>query len=151
MFTTEVLLVLLFMAGQHARAADPMVITLSCDGTVTDTSSTSLPIDRQPKPVEKMGVVANLNERSVSFMNFVAPIASVDAASISFNGEGSGQAAQIGSNAGYTTRIDGLLDRVTGHMGADIMIYGKKQLSDPNSILTREHFDVLCKATNRVF
>src|SRR5438067_11610182 len=120
---TAVLLGLLLMAGQHVRAADPMVITLSCDGdgTITDTTSTSvIPIDRQPKPIAKMGVAANLNERSVSFMGFVAPISSVDAASINFNGEQIGPVAQIASNAGYTIRIDGILDRVTGHMGADI-------------------------------
>ena len=70
---TAFLLALLLMAGQQARAepkvkarAEPKVITLSCDGTVTDTTTTSLSIDRQPQPIEKMGVVANLNERTVT-------------------------------------------------------------------------------------
>ena len=65
------LLALLLMAGQQARAADPAVITLSCNGKITDS---------EPKPVEKMGVVANLKERTVSFMGFIAPISTVDAA-----------------------------------------------------------------------
>jgi hypothetical protein len=137
------------MVGQRALAeAAPAVITLSCDGTIADTTSPpTIPTDRQPKSVEKMGVVANLNERAVSFMGFVAPIVSVDAANISFNGE------QVGPKAApeYTQRIDGYLDRVTGHMVADTTTYETKKLSDPNAILTREHFDVLCKATTRIF
>lgn len=70
---TAFLLALLLMAEQEARAepkvkagAEPKVITLSCDGTVTDTTTTSLSIDRQPQPIEKKGVVANLNERTVT-------------------------------------------------------------------------------------
>ena len=72
-----------------------------------------MPLDRQPKPIEKMGVVANLNERTVSFMSWVAPINTVDAASIQFHGEQAGPGAQIAAKAGYTQRIDGILDRVT--------------------------------------
>ena len=62
---TAFLLALLLMTEQEARA-EPKVITLSCDRTVTDTTTTSLSIDRQPQPIEKMGVVANLNERTVT-------------------------------------------------------------------------------------
>ncbi len=149
--TTAALLALLSMAGQYARAADPTVITLSCDGTVADTSSTSLPIDREPKPIEKMGVVANLNERTLSFQGYIAPIQIVDAAAISFDGEVVGPLAQIASKAGYTQRIDGILDRVTGHMTADTMTSQTKTLAAPNSVITRDHYDMLCKATNRVF
>ena len=151
MKTSTILLVLLFIGGQHARAVEPKVIILSCDGTVTDTSSTSLPIDRQPKPVKKMGVVANLNERTVSFMGWVAPINLLDAASIQFGGGEIGPGAQIAAKAGYTQRIDGILDRVTGHMEADTMTYETKKLSDLSSSITKDHYDVLCKATNRVF
>jgi len=57
---TAFLLALLLMAEQEARA-EPKVITLSCDRTVSDTTTTPLSIDR-----EKMGVVANLNERTVT-------------------------------------------------------------------------------------
>jgi hypothetical protein len=149
---TAVLFALLLMAQQQAAAEnDPKIVTLSCDGTITDTSSTPIPTDRDPKPIEKMGVVVNLNERTVSFIGFIAPISTVDAAAINFNGELIGPVAQIGNKEGYTTRIDGILDRVTGHMAADTMTYTTKKLSDPNSIVIRGHYDVLCKATNRVF
>ena len=142
---------LLLMAAQQARAADPTVITLSCDGTITDKSSSSLPTD-EPKPIQKMGVVANLKERTVSFIGFIAPISTVDAAAINFSGEQIGPAAKIASKNGYTTRIDGILDRVTGHMVAAVWTY-KKGDDDPASLLgnVTDHYDVLCKATNRVF
>jgi hypothetical protein len=113
------------------RAADPKIITLSCDGTLTDTT-------HQPKPIEKVGVVANLNERTVSFMGWVAPINNVDAAGINFNGK------PVGGPEGDTQRIDGYLDRVTGHMIADTTT---SSLNSP----IRDHYDVLCKVTNRVF
>lgn len=139
--------------GLHAAAKnEPKVVTLSCDGTTADTTSApTIPVDHQPKSIEKMGVVANLNERTVSFMGFVAPISTVDAASVNFDGETTGQGGQIASVEGFTMRIDGYLDRVTGHMVADTMTYETKKLSDPTNILTRSHYDVLCKATNRVF
>jgi hypothetical protein len=144
-----VLIACVSMVGQHALAEnEPKVITLSCDGTRTDTSSApTIPIDHEPKPIEKMGVVANLNERTVSFQGWVAPIISVDAASINFDGE------PIGTTQahGYTQTIDGYLDRVTGHLIADTMTYETKKLSDANAVVTRDHYDVLCKATNRVF
>jgi hypothetical protein len=135
----------------QAAENEPKVVTLSCAGTLTDTTSTSqIPIDHQPKPIERMGVVANLNERTVSFMGFVAPISTDNAASINFNGEDE-PSAQTARKAGYTVRIDGYLDRVTGHMIADIMTYETKRLSDPNAIIDKDSYDVLCKATNRVF
>jgi hypothetical protein len=146
-----ILLALLQMAGQQATAEnEPKVITLSCSGTVADTSSGPIPADHKPKPLEKMGVVANLNDGAVSFIDFVAPISSVDAASFNFNGGQTGPVAQIARKEGDTIRIDGYLDRVTGHMVADIMTYQTKELSGPNSSLTSEHFDMLCKVTNRV-
>ena len=98
-----------------------------------------------------MGVVANLNERTVSFMGFIAPIILFDESVISFNGDQIGRLAQIASETGLSTRIDGILDRVTGHMTADIWTHSKG--SDPASLLSdvRNHYDVLCKATSRVF
>jgi hypothetical protein len=151
MMMRPILLALLLMSGQPAQAADPTVITLSCDGTTTDKSSTPLVTDHEPKPIQKMGVVANLNDRTVSFMGFIAPIILFDASVISFNGDQIGRAAQIASETGLSMRIDGILDRVTGHMTADIWTHSKSP--DPASRLSdvRDHYDVLCKATNRVF
>jgi hypothetical protein len=80
-----------------------------------------------------------------------APISSTDAANINFNGEQLGPVAQIAGKQGYTIRIDGNLDRVTGHMAMYVMAYETKRLSDPNNSIVSDHYDVLRKATNRVF
>jgi hypothetical protein len=148
-----VLLALLLMTQQQAAAEnDPKIVTLSCDGTVTDkTSSAPIPTDinHDPKPIEKMGVVVNLNERTVSFQGWTVPISIADAATINFNGEEIGAVGQIAAKQGLTHRIDGILDRVTGHMAADTMTYETKKLSDPNSSIVRAHYDVLCKATTQ--
>ena len=78
---TTLLALLLLMAGQHARAAEPKVITMSCDGTLTSR------VDNvKPEPMKKMGVVVNLDERTVSFLGYVAHIKDVDAANITFGG-----------------------------------------------------------------
>jgi hypothetical protein len=151
--TTALVLLPLVLSG-YALAAEPTVITLSCEGTVTDkTSWAPIPtdIDHDPKPMGKMGVVVNLNERTVSFQGWTVPISIADAATISFNGDEIGPVGQIAAKEGLTYRIDGTLDRVTGHMTADTMTYETKKLSDPTSSIVRAHYDVLCKATNRVF
>jgi hypothetical protein len=49
-----------------------------------------------------MGLVVNLDERTVSFMGWVAPINLLDAASIQFGGGEIGPGAQIAAKAGYT-------------------------------------------------
>jgi hypothetical protein len=42
----------LALAGHYAQAAEPTVITLSCDGTITTTAN-----DAKPELVNKMGVI----------------------------------------------------------------------------------------------
>jgi len=114
-------------------------------GTITDrTTSAPVPTDHQPNPKEKMGVVWNLTERTVSFQGFVVPISSVDAASINFNGEQIGPVAQIANKEGYTNRIDGILDSLAGHMAADTMTSGTKRLSDPSSSIVKDHTTTCC-------
>ena len=137
--TSALMLLPLVLSGGHAVAAEnePKIVTLSCDGTLTGKA-------HEPKPIEKMGVVANLNERTVSFIGFIAPIGSADEASINFNGE---QIGPMGSGPEYTTRIDGILDRVTGHMIADTMTFFIKRMG----VIGEDHYDLLCKVTNRVF
>jgi len=59
-FTAMVLAVVL--AWQQAQAAEATVITLSCDGKVTDGKS----VDAKPDPVSKLGVVVNFAEQNIS-------------------------------------------------------------------------------------
>ena len=93
----------------HARAAEnePKVITLSCDGTLTRTYGANKPAD--PEPLQKTGVVVNLDEQTVFFLGYVVPIYDVDEASINFG------ARQI-VDYGFSVAITGNIDRVTGRM-----------------------------------
>ena len=133
----------LAVAVVAAAAAEPTVITLSCDGTITDKTTTPL----QPKPIERMDVVVDLDEQTVSFHAYIAPINDVDAASISFGGEQIDLVAQLALEAKViTTDIRGVLDRVTGHLLATTTLYPTKQPYDPNTIVVSDEYDVDCKA-----
>jgi hypothetical protein len=137
--TAVLLVALLLTAGQQTRAAEPQVITMSCDGTYADTMNRE-----QQESVQKMGLVVNLDERTVSFVGYVARIDQVDAANIHFGGEQIG-----GRNVGLSIGMMGDVDRVTGHMKATIITSDPKKQPDPNPVVST--FDVLCKAANRVF
>jgi hypothetical protein len=72
-------------AGQYAQGAEPTVITLACDGKVTDARAS----EAKPEAINNMGLVVNLTERTVSgFERIVAQINKLDAAHISFAGTG---------------------------------------------------------------
>ena len=59
------LLALLLISRQHTRAAETNVITLSCDGTFTNS-------DTMPEPVGSMDIVVNFDERTVYFLGYLA-------------------------------------------------------------------------------
>jgi hypothetical protein len=59
----------------HARANEPKVITLSCEGTLIPTYGASRPEAAQPLP--RTGVVVNLDAQTVFFLGYVAPIHNV--------------------------------------------------------------------------
>jgi hypothetical protein len=63
-----VLLAVVAMARQQALAEnEPKVVTLLCDGTATDTHITnSTPYPGAAEQLPKVGVIVNLNERTVS-------------------------------------------------------------------------------------
>jgi hypothetical protein len=120
-----------------AYAADPIVFALSCDGTVDVTGWS------KPQPTERMGVVVNLEDKTVSFKGWAARINYVDAAHIQFGGKQLGQQIE-----GVDITITGYIDRVTGHMTASAMMTDP---SLPTSSPTDTTFDMYCKPTNRVF
>jgi hypothetical protein len=60
-------LALLMMVGQHADAQTPTIINLSCDGTVKNGTADA-------EPVNKMGLVVNLAERTVLGFGIVAEV-----------------------------------------------------------------------------
>ena len=102
------------VAAVTTAAAEPTVITLSCDGTITD--KTTIPL--QLKPIERMDVVVDLDEQTVSFQAYIAPINDVDPASISFGGEQIDLVLAPEAKV-ITTNIRGMFDRVTGHNARD--------------------------------
>jgi hypothetical protein len=80
----NVLCTLLTMIGlSTAKAEEPTVTTLSCDGT------TKVYVKREEgvNPVAKMGVVVNIAERTVLFDGRVAHIDHIDARTIFFGGD----------------------------------------------------------------
>jgi len=120
------------LAWQQAQAAEATVITLSCNGNVTDGKS----VDAKPDPVNKLGVVVNFAEQNVSFAGYVVPISRVDAANVTFEGEVKGVAFGLS----LSTTVSGMVDRVTGAMTATTQTQS-----------TMLNWDLLCKPANRLF
>jgi len=118
----------LALVGHHAQAAEPTLLTLSCNGKVTRSTKASEP---QPEPINNVGLVVNLADRTVSFLGFVAQIESIDASNVSFHGD---------STKPYTVLVMGDIDRVTGAVSAAILTTGRT-----------DSYDLLCKVTNRLF
>jgi hypothetical protein len=133
-------------SAAEATANEPKVVTLSCDGTLTTTTITNSKVDPpltpSPQQMQKVGVVVNLDERTVSFLD-VARINDVDAANVDFG------STQTGRYEGFNIGIRGTIDRVTGYMDATATTTGSKALPGYNAV--ESHYEMLCKATNRVF
>ena len=93
----SVMTVFAFAAAAHyALGAEPSVITLSCDGRLTNTRVANA----KPQPINRMNMVVNFADKTVSFSGHSAGIDKADVAHISFSGE---------NNA-----VHGEIDRVTG-------------------------------------
>jgi hypothetical protein len=86
----------LVAAERCALGAEPSVITLSCDGRLTNTRIGNA----KPQPINKLNMVVNFADKTVSFSGHSAGIDKADVAHISFSGE---------NNA-----VHGEIDRVTG-------------------------------------
>jgi hypothetical protein len=119
----------LLLAGYYAQAAEPTVITLSCDGTVKINVGKN---EGQLESINKVGVVVDLAKHTVAFAGNVAHIDSVDAAVISFGGDALQGDPQL--------RATGDIDRVTGMMSAATV----------NGIIVTS-YNLLCKPTTRLF
>jgi hypothetical protein len=91
-----------------------------------------------PQPLQKTGVVVNLDEQTVFFLGYVVPIDEVDEASINFGG------MQI-VDYGFRIAVKGNIDRVTGRMDATIVLSDPTKQPDPNTATI--HYDVVCRAT----
>jgi hypothetical protein len=129
-------LALLPLVLSHARVAqdEPKVITLSCDGMLTPTYSDNKLVG--PQPLQKAGVVADLDEQTVFFLGYVAPIEGVDWPGIHFGGR------QI-VDYGFIAEISGNINRATGHMDATLLMSDPTQPRDP--VIATIKYDMVCK------
>ena len=132
------LALLLLVFGSHTRAAEnePKVVTLSCDGMLTPTYGVNKPADSQP--LQNSSVVVNLDEQTIFFLGYVAPIQDVEGAIIHFGG------MQI-VDYGFSVAIRGNIDRATGRMDATLVLSDPQQPHDPNTATIR--YDLVCKAS----
>jgi len=133
---TTALALLPLVVGGHAPADEnePKVITLSCDGTLTPPYGANKP--EVPQPLQKAGVIVNLDEQTVFFFGYVIPIDDVDEASINFGGR------QI-VDYGFSVAIRGNIDRVSGRMDATTVLSDPTKQPDPNTATI--HYDMICK------
>ena len=136
---TTALALLPLVLGGHARAAEnePKLITLSCDGTLTPTYGANKP--EAPRPLQKTGVIVNLDERTVFFLGYVAPIYDVEEAAINFGG-------RLIVDYGFSIAIMGNIDRATGRMDVTTVLSDPTKQPDPNTATI--HYDVICEATD---
>ena len=123
--------------GGHARADEPKVITLFCEGTLTPTYGANKP--EAPQPLQKTGVVVNLDEQTVFFLGYVVPIESVDEASINFG-------ARQTVDYGFSSAITGHIDRASGRMAITTATLDPTKPNDPSIATLR--YDVICATTS---
>jgi hypothetical protein len=125
----------LVLTWHCAQATETTVITLSCDGTIRETSANAT-----QEPINKMGLVVNLAEHTVSFAGYVAQIDKVDAANISFTEEENNKLQLAGRGSGTGVAVTGDIDRVTGAV-----------LITQFSTVSTFTYDLLCKPATRLF
>jgi hypothetical protein len=133
--TTALVLLPLVLSGGHARAADPTVVALSCDGTLTATYGANKPKNMETS--EKISVIVNLDDQTMFFLGYVVPINDVDQASINFGGR------QM-VDYGFGINISGHIDRASGRMEVTTVTLDPTKPDDPNIATLR--YDVGCEA-----
>jgi hypothetical protein len=131
------LVLLLLVLMDRARSDEPKVITLSCEGTLTPTYGANKP--EAPQPLQKTGVVVNLDERTVFFLGYIVPIESVDGASIDFG-------ARQTVDYGFSIGIMGHIDRASGRMAVTTTTLDPTKPNDPN--IAALSYDVICESNN---
>ena len=130
---TVAALLALLLAARYPQAAEPVVITLSCEGTITNSfgGDATHPIHAKPKPIKIGFMVVNLAEQTVSGFNIAARIEKIDAAHISFNTESK---LSLGSIS------------VVGEL-----IVSPAVMATTTTKTTSDYYELACKAASRVF
>jgi hypothetical protein len=126
--TTTVLGLLLIASS--VQAAEPTVIYLSCDGTRRQDTE-------EPDLVDKMGLIVNLGEHTVSTSDVLAHIDMALPDRVEFSSEDIGRVLVV------TTT--GFIDHVTGKTR---ITYTTKF---DNEYVGTTVYDLVCKVSNRLF
>jgi len=127
----------ILLSAPIAQSAEPIVITLSCDGKKTDAKSP----DAKPEAIANMGLVVNLKEKTVSGVaGVIARINKVDAAHISFANNRKTSLLGIHSEPSGDLSVLGDIDRVTGAVSVTTM-----------TPAATYQYDLTCKPANRMF
>ena len=87
-------------------------IILSCNGTNKLTAA-----DVKPDSITNLGIIVNLADRTVAFMDYVTPVTLISATLVSF----SGRQTPVVFGVKKPFIIDGSIDPVTGHTSIDWM------------------------------
>jgi hypothetical protein len=104
----------LLLWSAHAQQ-QPSSIILSCNGTSKLTAVTTA--DVKPDSITNLGIMVNLADRTVTFMDYVAPVTLISATLVSF----SSRQTPVVFGVRKPFIIDGSIDPVTGHTSIDWM------------------------------
>jgi hypothetical protein len=107
--TSAILMLALVLPAQAQQSGS--TITLSCNGTSKLTATAAA--DLKPDPITNLGIIVNVADRTVTFMDYVTPVTRISATLVSFSGRQTPPAAFGLKGKPFT--IDGSIDRVTGH------------------------------------
>jgi hypothetical protein len=99
------LLLILPLAPAHAQTP----ITLSCNGTSKLTATSAA--DLKPDPITNVGIIVNVADRTVAFLDYITPVTGISATLVSFSGRQTPVAFGV---KGKPFTINGSIDRVTG-------------------------------------
>jgi hypothetical protein len=133
---TATFLLALPLLPVHAQQQN--TITLACNGTSKLTATAAANI--QPDPITKLGIIVNVADRTVTFMDYVMPVTGINATLVRF--EGRQQQTFEGQLFGKPFSILGLIDRVTGYTEIDWLY----EVAGDN-----HHWELSCRPATRLF
>jgi hypothetical protein len=122
------------LPGHAVHGAETGILTLSCNGTARSLLRKKDNSDSKPEPVAKLGLVVNLDERTVTGFLFPARIDNTDDARVEFRGKNGNWA------------VWGSLDRMTGRVSAITMALHP---TIPDQFTESKDWDLICEPTRR--
>ena len=125
----------LLLSSTHAQQQQNP-ITLSCNGTSKATAINAA--DVKPDSIANLGIIFNLADRTVTFMDYVARVKLISATLVSFSGRQT--PVVVGVKKSFI--IDGSIDPVTGNTSIDWMY---------EDIGNNTSWELTCRPATRLF